>query len=50
MSRTYTGKIHVSQRRVTRANGNVYVYERHTQYDRETQIAFLISPSFSSHT
>lgn len=37
MSRTYTGKIHVGQRRVTRANGNVYVYERHTQYDRETQ-------------
>lgn len=37
MSRTYTGKIHVGQRRVTRANGDVYVYERHTQYDRETQ-------------
>lgn len=37
MSRTYTGKIHVGQRRVIRANGDVYVYERHTQYDRETQ-------------
>lgn len=37
MSRQYTGKISVGQRRVTRPNGDVYVYERRTQYNRKTK-------------
>lgn len=37
MGRPLTGKTHVGQRRETRPNGDVYVYERVTGYDPKTQ-------------
>lgn len=37
MGRPFTGKTHVGQRRETRPNGDVYVYERVTGYDPKTQ-------------
>ncbi len=37
MPRQYTGNTHTGIRRVRRPNGDVYVYERVTQYDRKTQ-------------
>ena len=37
MPRQYTGNIHTGTRRIRRPNGDIYVYERVTQYDRKTQ-------------
>ena len=37
MSRPFTGKTHTGVRRVVRPNGDVYVYERVTQYDPKTR-------------
>lgn len=37
MPRLFTGKIHVSNVERHRSNGDVYVYKRSTQYDRETR-------------
>ena len=37
MPRPFTGKIHIGTRRITRPNGDVYVYERQTQYDPQTR-------------
>lgn len=38
MSRHYSGNIHVSIRHEKRKNGDIYVLERTTQYDRETKL------------
>ena len=38
MSRPFTGKTHTGIRRITRPNGDVYVYERVTQYDPQTKL------------
>ena len=37
MPRPFTGKTHTGIRRVVRPNGDVYVYQRVTQYDPETR-------------
>jgi hypothetical protein len=37
MGRPLTGQLHTGQRRETRANGDVYVYERVTAYDPEAE-------------
>ena len=37
MGRPLTGKTHVGQRRETRPNGDVHLYERVTGYDPKTQ-------------
>lgn len=37
MSRHFTGKQSVGTRKITRPNGDVYVYERTTQYDQKTK-------------
>ena len=37
MPRPFTGKTHTGIRRVVRPNGDVYVYQRVTQYDSETR-------------
>ena len=37
MSRPFTGKTHTGIRRITRPNGDVYVYERVTKYDPQTK-------------
>lgn len=37
MGRQLTGKMHTGQRRETRPNGDVYVYERVTAYDPKTK-------------
>ena len=38
MFRPFTGKTHTGIRRITRPNGDVYVYERVTQYDPQTKL------------
>lgn len=43
MGRPLTGKLHTGQRRETRANGDVYVYERVTAYDPKTQKTKTVS-------
>ena len=37
MGRPFTGRRHVGERRETRPNGDVYVYERVTEYDPQTK-------------
>lgn len=37
MSRPFTGKTHTGIRRITRPNGDVYVYERVTKYDPQAK-------------
>ena len=37
MSRPFTGKTHTGIRHITRPNGDVYVYERVTQYDPQAK-------------
>ena len=36
--RPFTGKTHTGIRRITRPNGDVYVYECVTQYDPQTKL------------
>ena len=43
MGRPLTGKLHTGQRRETRANGDVCVYERVTAYDPKTQKTKTVS-------
>ena len=43
MGRPLTGQLHTGQRRETRANGDVYVYERVTAYDPKTQKTKTVS-------
>ena len=38
MPRPFTGKTHTGIRHITRPNGDVYVYERVTQYDPQTKL------------
>ena len=37
MARPFSGKVHVGENRITRKNGITYVYERTTQYDRQSK-------------
>lgn len=43
MGRQLTGKMHTGQRRETRPNGDVYVYERVTAYDPKTKKTRTVS-------
>lgn len=43
MGRPFTGRRHVGERRETRPNGDVYVYERVTEYDPETKRTKTVS-------
>ena len=47
MSRPFTGKTHTGIRHITRPNGDVYVYERVTQYDPQTKKTQTLNLSFA---
>ena len=43
MPKRITGKTHVGERRERRPNGDIYVYERITGYNKETQKTYTVS-------
>lgn len=43
MAKPITGKTHVGERRETRPNGDVYVYERVTAYDAKARKSYTVS-------
>ncbi len=43
MIKRITGKTHVGERRERRPNGDIYVYERITAYNKETQKTYTVS-------
>lgn len=43
MPRHYTGKEYTGLRRVTQKNGDIYVYQRVTRYDREQRKTVTVS-------
>ena len=47
MSRPFTGKTHTGIRHITRPNGDVYVYERVTQYDPQAKKTQTLKTTFS---
>jgi len=43
MGRKLTGKTHIGERRETRPNGDIYVYERVTAYNEKTRKTYTVS-------
>jgi len=43
MAKPITGKTHVGERREKRPNGDIYVYERITAYNKETRKTYTVS-------
>ncbi len=43
MSKQFSGKNHVGERREKRPNGDIYVYERITAYDKEKKRSYTVS-------
>lgn len=43
MPKQITGKTHVGERREKRPNGDIYIYERVTAYDKETKKTYTVS-------
>ena len=43
MAKPITGKTHVGERRETRPNGDIYIYERITAYNEKTRKTYTVS-------